>query len=165
MAPLRSGQDDLGFGAGQIPAAPTRGRVRQEHGPDGQAIGPWHTSRVRRILRAMHESDSKPDIPGIILGVVIAVAPIVVLFAAAELLKAGVLAHPSGALMVSITPYFFASALLIPIGLLIVGFALPTDGSPRSVVVGAILLVGVPTLLVVWFVAALGFSGAAGAPF
>ncbi len=113
----------------------------------------------------MHEPDPRPDIPRIVLGVAIAVAPIVVLFAAAELLKAGVLAHPSGGFMVSISPFFFASALLIPIGLLIVGFALPTEGSPRAVVVGAILVVGVPSLLFVWFLAAVAFSGAAGAPF
>ncbi len=113
----------------------------------------------------MDESDSTPSIVWISLGVAIAVAPIVVMFAATQLLNAGLLARPSGAFMVSITPYFFASALLIPIGLLIVGLAFPTDGSPRPVVVGAFLVVGVPVLLVVWFFVAMAFSGAAGAPF
>lgn len=113
----------------------------------------------------MHESDSTPDIVRIALGLAIAVAPIVVMFAATQLLNAGVLAQPGGPFMVSITPLFFASALLIPIGLLIVGLAFPTDGSPRPVVVGAFLFVGAPPLLLVWFIVAIGFSGAAGEPF
>ncbi len=53
--------------------------------------------------------------------------------------------------MVGITPLFSASAVLVPIGLLIVGLAFSTDGSPRPLVVGAFLFVGVPPLLFVWF--------------
>ena len=113
----------------------------------------------------MPESDSKLDILPIGLGVAIALAPIVVMFAAAQLLDAGVLAQPGGPFMVSITPLFFASALLIPIGLLIIGLAVPTEGLPRPIVVGAFLVVGVPPLLFVWFLVAIAFSGAAGQPF
>ena len=113
----------------------------------------------------MQESDSRPDMLRIGLGVAIALAPILVMFVAAQLLDAGVLPQPGGPFMVSITPLFFASALLIPIGLLIVGLAFPTDGSPRPIVVGAFLVLGVPPLLFVWFLVAIAFSGAAGQPF
>jgi hypothetical protein len=120
---------------------------------------------VLGILRGVDESDSKPDILRISLGVAIAVAPMVVMFAATQLLNAGLLAQPGGAFMVSITPLFFASTLLIPIGLLIVGLAVPTNGWPRPFVVGAFLVVGVPLLLLVWFIVGIDFSGAAGEPF
>ncbi len=113
----------------------------------------------------MHESDSRLDLLRIGFGAAIAVAPILVMFAATQLLNAGVLAQPGGAFMVSITPLFFASALLIPIGLLIVGLAFPTDGLPRPVVVGAFLVLGVPPLIFVWFLVGIAFSGAAGQPF
>lgn len=99
------------------------------------------------------------------LGLGLALAPILVMAAAALLLNAGMLAQPGGAVTVAMTPYIWASALLIPIGLLIVGLAIPTEGSPRPLVVGCILAVGVPVLLVLWFLALLTFSGAAGEPF
>ena len=113
----------------------------------------------------MHEPDSRLDLFPIGLGAALALAPILVMFIAAQLLDAGVLAQPGGPFMVSITPLFFASALLIPIGLLIVGLAVPTDGLPRPIVAGAFLVVGVPPLLFVWFLVAIAFSGAAGQPF
>ncbi len=113
----------------------------------------------------MRESESPSRLSSVRVGLALAAAPIVALFAGSLLFSTGVLAHPGGTFAVAITPYVWASALLVPIGLLVVGLALPVKGWQRLVVVGAILLVGVPVLLGVWFVTLLMFSGAMGEPF
>ncbi|MEO5918377.1 MAG: hypothetical protein ABIQ17_02330 [Candidatus Limnocylindrales bacterium] len=110
----------------------------------------------------MSQSSSSRNRTGIVLGVVIALAVPVVSLVVAYLWEAGILAlEPNGAFVQALQSTALWEIGLGPIGLVIVGRAARFT---RAEWFGWVVL-GVPSLLVFWFVSVAFLGGLAGEPF
>jgi hypothetical protein len=105
------------------------------------------------------------NVVGFVIGLALALGPITLLLVGTALMSSGVAGPPGPTWMMAATGPLWASAALIPIGLLVLGLSLPVDGWSRVLAVAACVVLGSPLLLATWFLSLIAFSTAGGEPF